>query len=141
MDSDPAGFVADLVAAVNNHDIDALVACFAEGYLNETPVHPARAFAGPDQVRANWTTIFGAVPDIRASVPASAVDGDTIWTEWEIDGTRRDGSPHHMRGVMIFDVAERQATRVRFYLEPVDEGPADINTAVRIHVGQGGARP
>jgi ketosteroid isomerase-like protein len=141
MAGDPAGFVEDLVAAVNSHDLDALVACFAEGYLNETPVHPARGFAGLDQVRTNWSMIFAAVPDIKATVPGSAIAGDTVWTEWDMKGTRRDGTSHHMRGVMIFDVVGRQATRVRFYLEPVDEGTADINAAVRMHVGQNGATP
>lgn len=136
MASDPAGFVEDLVAAVNSHDLDALVDCFADGYLNETPAHPARSFVGVDQVRANWSMIFGAVPDIRATVPATAVDGDTVWTEWELDGTRRDGGAHHMRGVMIFDVTGRQASRVRFYLEPLDESGVDIDAAVRIGVGQ-----
>jgi ketosteroid isomerase-like protein len=135
MGSDTSGFVADLVGAVNSHDIDAVVACFAEGYVNETPAHPARSFVGTDQVRINWATIFQAVPDITAHVPAMAADGNTVWTEWSMDGTRRDGTPHHMRGVMIFELVGRQATAVRLYLEPLDETPGDINAAVKVHVG------
>lgn len=136
MDDDPAGFLRDLVAAVNTHDIEALVACFAEGYVNETPAHPARGFVGVDQVRTNWSMIFGAVPDITATVDAQAVSGSTIWSEWALDGTRADGTPHHMRGVMIFDVVGRQASAVRFYLEPLDDGAMAINAAVRQAVGK-----
>lgn len=138
MSSDPAGLVADLVAAVNSHDLDALVGCFAEGYVNETPVHPLRGFEGLGQVRANWSMIFRAVPDITATLRASAVDGDTVWTEWALVGTRVDGSDHCMLGVMIFEVAGRQARSVRFYLEPLDEGPKDSTAAVKMHLGQDG---
>ena len=65
----PAQTVADrLAAAVNAHDVDRIVGCFTEDYLNETPVHPARGFRGRDQVRRNWTQILAAVPDIEATV-------------------------------------------------------------------------
>jgi ketosteroid isomerase-like protein len=40
-----------LVLATNRHDLDALAACFAADYENETPAHPARSFRGRDQVR------------------------------------------------------------------------------------------
>ena len=40
-----------LVHATNAHDVDAVAACFAEEYENETPVHPARSFRGREQVR------------------------------------------------------------------------------------------
>lgn len=70
-----------LVQATNAHDVDTLVDCFAPGYRNETPAHPERGFRGHEQVRRNWTAIFAAVPDITAQVLATAVDGNSIWTE------------------------------------------------------------
>lgn len=123
-------FVAELVEAVNRHDLDTLTGLFAADYVNETPVHPARGFVGNDQVRRNWTTIFGGVPDIAAEVTALAVTGDTVWTEWKMDGTRRDGAEHHMRGVVVFTVDNGLATAARFYLEPLDTSSADVNAAV-----------
>ena len=114
--------------ATNAHDLDALVDCFAESYRNDTPVHPARGFQGRSQVRSNWEQIFAGVPDVTALVLRSVVDGDEIWSEWEMRGTRRDGSPHLMRGVIIFGVSDERATWARFYLEPVEadvEGPSD----------------
>ena len=55
-------------------------------------------------MRRNWEQIFGFVANLRADVTRQAIEGDTAWTEWEIQGTRRDGSAHHMRGVVVFGV-------------------------------------
>jgi hypothetical protein len=63
-------------------------------------------------------------------VSASSVDGATAWTEWEMSGTRLDGSPHAMAGVIIFGVDEDRITCARFYLEPVDHTSGDVDTAV-----------
>ncbi len=123
-----------LVRATNEHDLDALVACFARDYENETPVHPARGFRGSDQVRRNWEQIFAFVPDLRAEVKRTAIDGDTAWTEWEMTGTRRDGSAHCMRGVVIFGVHDGVADWARFYLEAADLSTDTVDDAVRKHV-------
>ena len=125
-----AAFVERLLGAVRHRDLDALTACFAEDYRNETPAHPARSFAGLAQVRRNWEQIFAAVPDLTADATWIA-DDRTIWSEWEMRGTRRDGEPHLMRGVVIFGLRDGNAAWARFYLEPVDHGAADVNDAVR----------
>lgn len=117
--------------AVNAHDLDALVACFATSYVNETPAHPSRGFRGREQVRTNWQQFFSLVPDLVAEVTRSARDGETEWSEWEMRGTRRDGSLHHMRGVLIFGTADDHIAWARFYLEPVDAGTSTIDDAVR----------
>lgn len=119
-----------LVKATNDHDLDALVGCFAPGYVNETPVHPLRGFTGSEQVRRNWTQIFAAVPDLVAEVTGWADNGSTVWTEWQISGSRSDGTPHLMRGVMIFTVADDRITAARFYLEPVETSCGNVDAAV-----------
>lgn len=126
--------VERLCRAVNQRDLEALVGCFAPDYVNETPAHPARGFRGQAQVRKNWEQIFAAVPDIKATVRWTA-DGDTVWSEWEMRGTRRDGAPHLMRGAVIFGVDGGRATWARFYLEPVREGGGGIDEAVDRAVG------
>jgi ketosteroid isomerase-like protein len=128
--------VERLKNAVNRHDLELLAGCFAQDFLNETPVHPARSFEGREQVRKNWAQIFAGVPDIEADILRSSVDGASAWTEWEMRGTRRDGVPHLMRGVSIFGVGDDQFTSVRFYLEPVDDGGAGVDAAVRKAVGR-----
>jgi hypothetical protein len=113
-------FTGRLLAATNAHDVDAIVACFAPGYVNETPCHPARGFTGRDQVRANWTSILATVPDLRAEVVAAAVSEGVEWTQWEMRGTRLDGTAHHLAGVIVFEVEGDVATACRFFLEPVE---------------------
>ena len=102
----PAVVVERLLAAINAHDLEAMVACFADDYVNEWPAHPQRGFQGRAQVRQNWSQIFAGVPNLQARLPRMAVDGDTVWTEWDIAGTRSDGAAFLMRGVSIFGVAD-----------------------------------
>jgi ketosteroid isomerase-like protein len=132
---DPAVVVERLLEAVNAHDLEAMVACFADDYRNETPAHPQRGFRGNQQVRRNWTQIFAGVPDLRARLPRMTVEGDTVWTEWDIAGTRPDGAVFLMRGVVIFGVTDAAITSARFYLEPVEEASGDVNAHTHRVVG------
>jgi ketosteroid isomerase-like protein len=111
---DPAGpsaaLLERLAAAVNSRDLDALAGCFAPGYRNQTPAHPAQGFTGRGQVRRNWEQIFTFVPDITARVLRSCADGGIVWSEWEMTGTRRDGSVRQMAGVIVFGVGDGRFT-------------------------------
>ncbi|MEA2901512.1 MAG: hypothetical protein QOH36_1399 [Actinomycetota bacterium] len=127
---DRLAMVARLRDAVVAHDLDALVDCFTPEYRNDTPNHPGRGFEGRDQVRTNWQRIFAGVPDVTAEVLRTSDDGDAIWSEWEMRGTRPDGLPHLMRGVIIFGVADGRASWARFYLEPVDPGEDGVDAAI-----------
>ncbi len=127
-----------LVRVMNAHDLDGIVACFADDYVLDAPTHPARSFSGNAQVRKNWTQILGGVPDIAARIVRSTVDGEAVWTEWEMGGTRRDGAAHLMRGVFIFDVAAGLIRRGRMYLEPVDVTATSMDAAVRDQLRPGG---
>lgn len=42
-------------AAINAHDIDTFMNCFAPDFVGEHPVHPERNLIGAAQVRKNWT--------------------------------------------------------------------------------------
>jgi limonene-1,2-epoxide hydrolase len=123
--ADTPPFLRMLLQATNSHDLDALVTCFAPAYRNEAPAHPSRNFDGREQVRANWARIFAFVPDVRAKVVRWAANFADIWSEWEMSGTRLDGTAHLMRGVIIFEVRDDRATSARFYLEPVADGSTD----------------
>lgn len=135
-----AALLDRLAAAVSRHDIDALENCFATGYRNETPAHPAQGFAGRDQVRRNWEQIFAFVPDITARVLRQSCDGEMVWSEWEMSGSRRDGTAHQMAGVVLFGVSDGLFSWARFYLEPVQAGGPGPDAVVRQQV-QAGAMP
>ena len=133
----PAETVRRLLEAVNAHDLEAMVGCFAEDYVNVTPAHPLRDFGGRQQVRRNWIELFAGVPDLSAQLPGIAVDADRVWTEWDISGTRRDGAPFAMRGVVIFGVTGDVIASARFYLEPVEETSGDVDAHTARVVGAG----
>lgn len=124
-----------LVQALNDHDLDAMVACFADDYVNHTPAHPARGFVGREQVRSNWAQIFAGVPDVRGSLIRTAADGETAWSEWELTGTRADSTAFLMRGVVIFQIPADTITAATFYLEPVEDSSGGPDQAVQDIVG------
>ena len=92
--------VERLRQATNRHDLEALVACFAPDYRNETPVHPERGFSGREQVRKNWQQIFAAIPDVtsdRAQLGGRRRHGlERVGAPW--DATGRHASPDARRG-------------------------------------------
>jgi ketosteroid isomerase-like protein len=131
----PLALLERLLPAVNDHNLEALVSCFVDDYVNENPVHPRRDFRGKEQVRRNWGQIFGGVPNVHARVLRSATEGDTLWTEWEMWGTRQDGGAFEMRGVFIFSVEQGMARWARMFLEPVEHTSGEADAAVRQVVG------
>jgi ketosteroid isomerase-like protein len=112
--------LARMETAMNEHDLDALVDCFAEDYRSELPHHPQLSFVGRERVRANWGGLFELVPDLTATVLQSVVDGDQVWSEWEISGKTRDGGDYLACGVAILRVHDGSFAFSRFYLDKVD---------------------
>jgi limonene-1,2-epoxide hydrolase len=130
MTPQPLEVIEHLARVTSDHDLDAIVACFAEDYLNQTPAHPLRGFRGRDQVRRNWGQILDGVPDLEAALLATVVDGGTVWSEWLMSGRRRDGAEHEMRGVIIFEIEDGLIQAARFYLEPVERDSGTVDDAV-----------
>jgi SnoaL-like domain len=139
MTDDAPAVLIRIGEAIAAHDLPALVACFAVDYRNETPAHPARGFTGREQVRQNWTAILGAVPDLRATLVRCSRDPaepETVWAEWDWAGTNCDGHAVRLRGVTVLGVgadgSDAEVVRwARFYMEPVDDDPADVSESVR----------
>lgn len=130
----PLATIERLRDAINAHDLDALAACFAPDFHSLFPAHPDRTFRGQAQMRANWTQIFGGVPDLHATLVRTVMDGETAWAEWEWRGSRRDGAPFHQRGVTVQGMRAGRISWVRLYMEPVETGggnDAAVRQAVR----------
>ena len=127
----PTAVVERLHGALNRHDLEALVACFAADYDSAQPAHPQRAFRGRDQVRKNWAAFFEGVPDLRAEVLRTAVQGDTVWTEWHWWGTRRDGGPLDVRGVTVIGVRDDRIVWGRLYMEETEAAGVDIDATMQ----------
>jgi len=131
----PTDLVARLFERTNAHDLEGLVACFGPDYALSNPVHPARDFVGQEQVRRNWTALFAGVPDLTASLHGLVADGEKVWVELSMKGTRCDGMPVHLAGVQVFTVREGLVRGCRFYLEPVEPGGVDADGAVQQAAG------
>ena len=129
-----------LQRAINAHDLEQLLDCFAEDVDSRQPLHADRHFAGRVQVRRNWTQIFAGVPDLRAELIATAIDGDTAWAEWRWFGTRRDGAAFELRGVTIHGLFAGRFNWVRLYMEPVATAGLGNQAAIQQAVGGASAR-
>jgi len=126
-DPDLRALMERLRKAFNAHDLEGIVALVDPDYESEQPAHPERGFHGRDQVRKNWASMFARVPDFRADILRTAVDGDTVWTEWRWHGVRADGTKFDLRGVTLFRLWNGRIVSGRLYMEPVSqpkkEGP------------------
>ena len=121
-----------LLAAMNAHDLDTFVACFAPDYRSEQPAHPSRAFSGSDKVRENWTSVFSGIPDFKADLLFSSTSDDGVEIgEWRWWGTHTDGSPFAMRGVIVLGIEGEQIEWGRLYMEVVEDDGADIDQMVQ----------
>jgi ketosteroid isomerase-like protein len=113
--------VGRLEQAINDRDLEGLIALFHPDVVVEYPAHHSRTFHGRDQIWRNWAPIMAKLDDFKATVLSSAVVGDTAWVEYLWQGTQADGSPGDMAGVVIHELQGDKISRVRFYLEPVEK--------------------
>jgi ketosteroid isomerase-like protein len=120
-----------LTAAQNANDLEAMLGCFEADYRSEQPLFPSRNFQGIEQVRANWSALLEAIPDFRAEVVRSAVDGDVVFAEVHWTGTKANGAPLDERGVIIAGVPGERIAWARLYVDEVHGDAPDIDTAVR----------
>jgi ketosteroid isomerase-like protein len=121
-----------MLAALNAHDLDAFVGCFAADYESQQPAHPGRDFRGRDQVRKNWEGVFSGVPDFTAELVSSAAEGEGVEiSEWRWRGRHTDGSAFGMTGVTVMGVRHDQIVWGRLYMEPIEQGGANIDEMVR----------
>ena len=124
--SRPNAVAGRWVRALTAHDLDAVVACFAPEYEDEAPARRGEVFHGNQKVRENMAALFQNITDVRADLLGCVVDGDTVWIEWRMHGTRRDGTPMEFVGVNIFGVRDDQFVWGRIYTELVrDAGGID----------------
>jgi ketosteroid isomerase-like protein len=127
-----AGMMNRLLAALNAHDLDAFVECFAPDYRSEQPAHPSRAFEGREKVRENWTSVFAGVPDFRAELLTSTTTEDAVEIgEWFWRGTHTDGTPFGMQGVTVTGIEGEHIAWARLYMEAIEHDGGDIDAMVR----------
>jgi ketosteroid isomerase-like protein len=110
------------IAAINAHDADAAASCFHPDHRQEAPARRGVSVHGRDEVRRNHEQVFAEIPDIRAELLGTAVEGDTVWVEFRLEGLRNDGTLMEFIGVNLFGVEQEQFAWARVYSELVRDG-------------------
>lgn len=105
-----------MIQALNRHNLDAMVACFAPNFRSEQPFYPERNFTGQAGVRKNWSFFFSTLPDMQVEVRSSVVEGDTVWAELAYYGTQNDGKKQVTRGVSISGITGEQIAWSKLYI-------------------------
>jgi ketosteroid isomerase-like protein len=112
-----------LCAAFNAHDLDAIMALFADDCVLEMPRGPqpwgARAEGRP-AVRAALAGRFEGLPDVHYGDASHFVDGDTGISKWTLTGTTRDGIRKEVRGCDFYTFRDGKVIRKDSYWKIVE---------------------
>ncbi len=85
----------------NRHDLDAILAEFADDCVFDAPRGPGPGgarFIGRDEVRRGFAARFEGIPDVSYADGGHFVRGDRGVSEWTITGTTADGDRVEVRG-------------------------------------------
>src|SRR6476619_167292 len=102
MDHDEATrMLRSIAAACDGHDLDEIMAHFADDAVFESPRGPepwGRRFVGQEEVRTAFAGRFSGIPDVRYQQDDHFVDGDRGASEWTLSGTTTAGDRVEVRG-------------------------------------------
>ncbi len=110
--------------AFNRHDVDGVMAFFADDAVFETPKGPdpwGRRFVGREQVREGVAARFAGIPDVHYGEDSHWVCGDRGVSEWTLTGTTTDGEHLHLRGCDLWTFRDGQVVRKDSYWKIVGE--------------------
>jgi ketosteroid isomerase-like protein len=103
-----------IAAAFDRHDLDAIMAHFADDAVFETPRGPepwGRRVTGHAAVRAAFADRFAGIPDVRYQKDDHFVDGDRGASEWTLSGTTTDGDRLEIRGCDLWTFRDGQVIK------------------------------
>lgn len=112
-----------LVDAFNAHDLDAIMAMFAEDCVLETPRGPSPfggRFDGRPAVREGLASRFTGIPDVHYGDPIHFVCGNTGISKWRLTGTTVTGQKIDLQGCDFFSFRDGKVTKKDSYWKIVD---------------------
>jgi ketosteroid isomerase-like protein len=107
-----------LAAGFNAHDIDAIMAFFANDCSLDLPRGPephGTRFVGRDQVRRGILTRFETTPDVHYGEIENFVAGGTGMSKWLLTGTNLQGEKLSVRGCDFYTFTDGKVTRKDSY--------------------------
>ncbi len=114
-----------LLDGFNAHDLDAVMACFADDCVLEMPRGAERwghRAVGKAAVRAALATRFAGLPDVRYDEPTHLLCGDVGITKWTIRGTTPGGQSIEANGCDFYTFRDGLVTVKDSYWKIVERG-------------------
>jgi ketosteroid isomerase-like protein len=107
-----------ITAAFDAHDLDGILAHFAQDAVFESPRGPnpwGQRFVGLDQIRGAFAGRFSGIPDVRYQDDDHFVDGDRGASEWTLSGTTADGQRIEVRGCDLWTLRDGKVVKKDSY--------------------------
>jgi ketosteroid isomerase-like protein len=117
-----------ITAAFNAHDLDAIMAFFADDCSFDLPRGPdpwGRRFVGKAAVRAGLATRFKGLPDVHYSDDRHWFNGNLGVSEWLLTGTAADGVRIEVRGCDHWEFRDGKVIRKDSYWKIVEKPARD----------------
>lgn len=107
-----------ILDAFNAHDLDAIMAFFADDCSFDMPRGPdpwGERFVGKDAVRRALATRFEGLPDVHYGDDRHWVSGNMGVSEWLLTGSTPDGRRIRVRGCDHWEFANGKVVRKDSY--------------------------
>ncbi len=108
----------DMAAGFDTHDIDRIMAHFADDAVFESPRGPeawGQRFTGPTEIREAFAARFSGIPDVRYTDDDHFVDGDRGASEWTLRGTTVEGQQLGVRGCDLWTIRDGKIVKKDSY--------------------------
>jgi ketosteroid isomerase-like protein len=109
--------------AFNRHDLDAIMAHFADDCVFEAPRGPdpwGRRYEGKTAVREGLGARFTGIPDVSYEGHGDFVSGERGASEWTLRGTMVDGRHLEVRGCDLWTFCGHEIVRKDSYWKIVE---------------------
>jgi ketosteroid isomerase-like protein len=112
-----------ILDAFNRHDLDAIMAFFAEDATLDTPRGPdpwGRRYEGKAAVREGLAARFAGIPDVHYGEGRHFVCGERGVSEWLLTGTTTAGERLAVRGCDLWEFRDGLVVRKDSYWKIVE---------------------
>lgn len=109
--------------AFNRHDLDGIMAYFADDAVFESPRGPdawGTRFVGKAAVREGLAQRFSGIPDVHYGEDRHVVSGDRGVSEWLLTGTTTAGERIAVRGCDLWEFRDGLVVRKDSYWKIVE---------------------
>ena len=114
-----------IMAGFNAHDVEAIVAAFAEDAVFDAPRGPdpwGRRFEGKDAIRQGFAARFEGIPDVHYEPLGDFVCDDRGVSEWTLSGTTTAGERIEVRGCDLWTFRDGRIVVKNSFWKTVEQG-------------------